>query len=243
MLGLGILVVAAVWFAGAPVRSVAETGGPPPDSPRASGPLFKSWVESPRRRLVLCGVGGALVVGAVGGWAWLGAGALGGAAVGWWVGRLEPPSVTREREEIRRALPLAVELLAACARAGQPWDRSVEVVAGSLGGPLGALLGSVAARVRLGMTPAVAWRRLAVDAEVAPLARVVGRSLDSGAPLAASLTRLSADLRAQERGRAQQRARSVGVKAAGPLAACFLPAFMVVGVVPTVAGAFAHLLG
>ncbi len=32
------------------------------------------------------------------------------------------------------------------------------------------------------------------------------------------------------------------MKAAGPLAACFLPAFMLIGVVPTIAGAFSNLV-
>ena len=34
------------------------------------------------------------------------------------------------------------------------------------------------------------------------------------------------------------RARTVGVKAAGPLAACSSPAFMLIGVLPTIAGGF-----
>jgi hypothetical protein len=40
----------------------------------------------------------------------------------------------------------------------------------------------------------------------------------------------------------QKRARTVGVRAAGPLGLCFLPAFMLVGIVPTVVGGFAHLV-
>jgi tight adherence protein B len=38
------------------------------------------------------------------------------------------------------------------------------------------------------------------------------------------------------------RARQVGVLAAGPLGLCFLPAFMLIGVVPTVVGTFTDLI-
>ncbi len=68
------------------------------------------------------------------------------------------------------------------------------------------------------------------------------RALESGAPLADGLTRLAADRRRERNTQVQRRARTVGVKAAGPLAACFLPAFMLIGVVPTIAGAFSRLL-
>jgi len=69
------------------------------------------------------------------------------------------------------------------------------------------------------------------------------RSAESGAPLAEGLSRLAEDRRRERRTQTQVRARNVGVKAAGPLAACFLPAFMLVGVVPTVAGSFQRLFG
>ncbi|MPZ96075.1 MAG: type II secretion system protein, partial [Propionibacteriales bacterium] len=35
--------------------------------------------------------------------------------------------------------------------------------------------------------------------------------------------------------------RSVGVRAAAPLGLCFLPAFVLIGIVPAIAGAFAAL--
>ena len=68
------------------------------------------------------------------------------------------------------------------------------------------------------------------------------RSAETGTALAESLDRLSADARRDRALALQSRARSVGVQAAGPLGLCFLPAFMLVGVVPTVIGGFAHLV-
>ncbi len=166
-----------------------------------------------------------------------------GWGLSWWLGRLEPPSVTRDRELTARDLPVAVDLLAACAYVGRPPEQSLAIVASAVGGPLGARLEAVTARLALGADPHGEWQRVAVDEELAPLARAMLRSLESGAPLVDGLTRLAADRRRERRTQVEMRARTVGVKSAGPLAACFLPAFMLVGVVPTIAGAFTHLQG
>ena len=55
--------------------------------------------------------------------------------------------------------------------------------------------------------------------------------------------RLSDDLRRASRADVESRARAVGVKAAVPLGVCLLPAFVLVGVVPLVAGAVGVLAG
>jgi Flp pilus assembly protein TadB len=141
-----------------------------------------------------------------------------------------------------RELPVAIDLLAACARAGQPLERSLLVVSRAVGGPVAQRLVQIEARLRLGVDQVGEWRRLGRDPHLAPLARTVLRSLESGAPIADGLERLASDRRREQRMRIQQRARSVGVRSAAPLAGCFLPAFMLVGVVPTVAGAFSHFV-
>ena len=46
------------------------------------------------------------------------------------------------------------------------------------------------------------------------------------------------ELREQRRASARERARSVGVKTAAPLGLCFLPAFVLIGIVPTIISAF-----
>ena len=62
------------------------------------------------------------------------------------------------------------------------------------------------------------------------------RAATSGAPAADMLSELAADLRARRRAAATEAARSVGVRAVAPLGLCFLPAFVLLGVVPTVVG-------
>lgn len=80
----------------------------------------------------------------------------------------------------------------------------------------------------------------ALDAEctrtpaLAPLLALLATSERSGVPVAASLTRLAASLRAQARRRAMARARTVPVRLLFPLVFLVLPAFLVLTVAPVV---------
>ncbi|MBA2773279.1 MAG: type II secretion system F family protein [Nocardioidaceae bacterium] len=210
---------------------------------RSGTSLASALIEDARNRFVVC-----LVASGAAGWLVLGPSLAAvcavplGLGLSWWLGTLESPSITREREEIARDLPVAVDLLAACALVGRPPDQSLAVVARAVGGRLGARLDEVNSRLALGADPQVEWKRVLTDAQLAPLARTMLRTLESGAPLVDGLTRLAADRRRERRASVQARARTVGVKAAGPLAVCFLPAFMLIGVVPTIVGAFTHLV-
>jgi pilus assembly protein TadC len=202
----------------------------------------RGWVESRWARGAVCVVSGAAAGHAVGGVALAVVGAVLGAVGSWLIARLESPSARRRREEIDRDLPLAIDLLAACAIAGLAVETSIHVVATAVGGPLREILVGHSLRVRLGADPVQDWRRLGKHPQIEPLARSMVRSAESGAALAESLDRLSADARRDRAVALQSRARSVGVQAAGPLGLCFLPAFMLVGVMPTVIGGFAHLV-
>ncbi len=214
-----------------------------PGTPAGRRTWLSSRVESPVARGCLCvfvlGCLGQLVGGLVGAVV----GFPAGIALSMWIGRLEPPSVVKAREDIDRDLPLAVELLAACASVGRAPEESLPVVSRAVGGALGERLDEVTARLSLGADPVAEWSRLARDRQLGELGRTMLRSMESGAPLADGLSRMAADRRRERRTQTQLRARNVGVKAAAPLAACFLPAFMLIGVVPTVAGSFQHLFG
>ncbi len=238
---LFMLVLSAAWCAAPPdVKSVRRL------TPRSFHPTsggLDSFVEDPRRRAVVCSATAALLVAMASGPALAGVGAVAGLALSWWIGRFEPPSVTKAREEINRDLPMAVDLLAACLLVGRPVDQALAVVGEAMGGALRDAFEAVRARLALGAHPVDEWRRVErQQPQLASFARSMARSLESGAPLVDGLGRLGEDLRRARRTALQLRARNVGVKAAAPLAACFLPAFMVIGVVPTVAGAFAHLV-
>lgn len=63
-----------------------------------------------------------------------------------------------------------------------------------------------------------------------------------GAALAPSLSRLARDQRRVARSAAAARARAAGIRALAPLGLCFLPAFILLGVVPAIAGIASTLL-
>ena len=156
--------------------------------------------------------------------------------------RLEPRSARLRRARILAELPMAIDLLAACLRGGGAWHESVEAVADAIGDPLGSELARVAARIRLGADPSEEWLRLAKEPILAPLGRAAARAATGGAPVAATLARLARDQRRTARAAASARARTAGVRAVAPLGLCFLPAFVLLGIVPAVAGIAANVL-
>ncbi|WP_245646751.1 type II secretion system F family protein [Microtetraspora niveoalba] len=139
-------------------------------------------------------------------------------------------------------LPFAVDLMVACLRAGQPVIGAVETVAEAVAGPLGERLSWVGGQMRLGADPESAWDALAHDPPLAPLARTMIRAVRRGAPVAEVLTRLADDARQAARASSSAAARKAGVQAVAPLGLCFLPAFVLLGIVPVVAGLAVQVL-
>lgn len=134
----------------------------------------------------------------------------------------------------------ALDLISAVLDAGLPHLPAVTAVAAALPGPMGAPLRRAAAMVDV--TGESAWRALVDDPEVGPLAAAMARSEQSGAPVAESVRILAEEVRRAERAERMSRARRVGVRTAAPLGLCFLPAFFVVAVVPTVIGLIGEVL-
>ncbi len=187
----------------------------------------------------MCGLAVALLVGGPMG---LAAGALVAVVVARALARLLTRSAIRRREQVADLLPLAGELLAAALTSGADPGSALRAVGAAVGDPLGAPLAHVARAMDLGSPAEEAWAELLADPATAALARPMVRAASSGAPTARSLARMSAELRRQAVARAAHRAEVVGVRAVGPLGLCFLPAFVVLGVVPFVAGSVRHLL-
>ncbi|MFE3886317.1 type II secretion system F family protein [Streptomyces lydicus] len=145
--------------------------------------------------------------------------------------------------EVRAALAPAGDLLAACLAAGAGPRESAEAVGRSLDGPVAERLRQVAAELRLGGEPAVVWPRLAALPAAEGLARCMERAGISGVPAVESATRVAAELRAEQARAATARARRAGVLVTLPLSACFLPAFLALGVAPVLIGLAGGLLG
>lgn len=148
-----------------------------------------------------------------------------------------------EWAETARQLPLAADLLAACASAGAPPGESAEAVGRSLGGPVGERLVRTAAELRLGGEPAEVWRRFGAIPGAEGLARCLERAASSGAPAADAVARHAEGLRAARARTAAARAQRAQVLITAPVGLCFLPAFLAVGVAPVVIGLASGLLG
>jgi pilus assembly protein TadC len=141
-------------------------------------------------------------------------------------------------------IPAALDLLAACLSAGAAPTQAMAAVGRCFDGEVGGVLSSVASLSALGASPEVAWST-AIEANGherwTPVARAIIRAHHSGAALTEVLVHLADDRRRWLRSTARSAAERAGVKAVLPLGLCFLPAFVLVGVVPVVAG-FARTL-
>lgn len=159
------------------------------------------------------------------------------AAVVWVViGRAEPRHLRRDRIAVERDLPHLVGLLAACLRGGASPSNALRLVCAALPGVAATRLSVVSHHLAVGIPPGEVWGALATDPDLAVLGRAVARSHESGSSIATAVERLAQELGEEARARAEGRARGIGVRAALPLGLCLLPAFLLLGVVPLVAG-------
>jgi Flp pilus assembly protein TadB len=247
---IGGLVVALLLRRRRPGRRLA--GLTPP--PRAADPaqvLPANQAADPARepqarervsRLLVATAAGLGIAGFIGRWWAVPVGVAAGFGVHRFLSGREPAALRRARQQAVEELPLCADLLAAALTAGAPVDRAASAVADALGGPLGQRLARTARSLRLGAGPPEAWAHLS---DVAGADRVVAaavRSSASGGALAGALTRLADDLRADRGVAAEAAARRAGVLIVLPLGLCFLPAFVLAGLVPVVVAVLGDVL-
>ncbi len=157
------------------------------------------------------------------------------------ISRMESASARRERLELTRTAPLVADLLAAALTAGVPLEDATPVVARAVGGAAGRMLDDVHHREQLGEPAAAAWAGLGSVVGLGGIARAVGRSSRTGAPLAGVLACTADDLRAEACAAALAEVRSTAVRAVLPLGLCLLPAFVLLGIAPIVGGLLPEL--
>ena len=158
--------------------------------------------------------------------------------------------VVRRRAAARRlarrqaAAPAVLDLLGAALLAGLNPHRAVLRVAERAPDALHDELQLAAAVLRLGGTPAAALRaageRSGLD-ELRAAAGAMEAAERWGAPPAEALAARAEALRSRARLRAEAEAGRAAVRLAFPLVFCFLPAFVLLTVVPTVAGSIRAL--
>src|SRR5438034_11261195 len=98
------------------------------------------------------------------------------------------------------------------------------------------------AAASLGLAPVPAWQPVHDLPAGTRLAAAVARSADSGAALAGAFTRLADDLRTARLTGAEAAAQRAGVLLVLPLGLCFLPAFIVAGIVPVIVAVLGDVL-
>jgi pilus assembly protein TadC len=145
---------------------------------------------------------------------------------------------------------VALALVAAACRSGASVVRALDAVGEALGGSDGAAARSAAARLALGSDWGDAWppdgSRGAGGAPGA-LARVLRDALrptwEHGAPPEPALRAATDQLRRDRAERSATAAGRLGVRLVLPLGLCYLPAFVLVGLVPVLVSYGVGLLG
>ncbi len=139
--------------------------------------------------------------------------------------------------------PVVADLLATAIAAGATVPEALVVVSRAVDDPIRSRMASVVTAVELGADPNFAWATWLDEPALSPIAQAIIRSQHSGSPLSVVLDSAAVDMRHAYRADVEARARAAGVRAVAPLALCFLPAYLLVGVVPVVAGFARSMFG
>ena len=159
-----------------------------------------------------------------------------------WAARRRSGRRKTDRDVVRE-LPETLDLLAVCLEAGAPMTNAIATVAEVSPAATAAILHGIDAQLQVGRDPQDAWGSLAGHPDWGPPARDAARSARSGTSLVECLRVHADEARRRRREQETKQARSVGVKSVQPLALCFLPAFVLIGVVPLVASLLGTFTG
>ena len=159
-------------------------------------------------------------------------------ALGW----VEPRRTRRRRRQLLMDIPQALELLASCLGAGLPLTSATAAVVSVYIGPVREDLSTVLRLIDLGVSEADAWRTLRGHPELGSAAVDLARSAQWGTMLVVTLNHHARAARQRRQAALEVAARSVGVRSVLPLMTCFLPAFLLIGIVPAVVSAISHAL-
>ena len=154
------------------------------------------------------------------------------------VGRLESGAERRRAARLRLQLPTALDLMVAALEVGRPPVMAFALAADATPAPLGPDLALVASRLAVSADSQAVWRTVASDPALAQVGRAFSRAELSGMPVAQVGAGVAPELRRERRAHRREQSSKVGVRTAAPLGACFLPAFFLIGIVPTIIATF-----
>lgn len=157
-------------------------------------------------------------------------------AAGWYVWlqrKLRRGSAKAKPQELLDAAA-ALDLLASSFRAGLPPATAVRVASEGCAPSLSNAFARCSSRLALGAEQP--WAGLSDFPALVELPTVAERSAHSGTALMKSIDEIAEANRNRAGDAGEAVAERAGVLIAAPLALCFLPAFVVLGLIPTIAG-------
>ncbi|GAA1412813.1 type II secretion system F family protein [Oerskovia paurometabola] len=134
-----------------------------------------------------------------------------------------------------------LELLGAAVRAGTSVPRALEAVGQAIGGPDGAALHRAGAAVVLGAGWVEAWA--GAPPRLAVVQSALGLAWEQGAAPGEALRAAGEQLRSDQQAAARQAAARLAVHLVLPLGVCFLPAFVLIGLLPVLLSLGGGVLG
>jgi tight adherence protein C len=227
---------------------IARDSGTKPSQLRRLGalvgrvPRARRWARNHDDPALLMGRCAVFAVGAAGLLATSSTGARAlaavplGAAIGWRAGlAFHLRSARAAANDVRRALPFALDRMSTCLLAGMSVERALRLVAPGTPGLLGDAFTDGLKALDVGMTRAQAYQRIGDRAgaeEVQRLMSALARAERFGTSVSETLVAYAAELRSHARAAAEAEARTAPVKLIFPLVFCFLPAFVVLTIAP-----------
>ncbi len=220
-----------------PTGSRLRVGDAPPVDREFVAKKTQRWLGA-----AAAAVGTGYVTSSFGGWCLI-FGVAAGAASFVAFGRLQAQTTARAQAKLAAELPQVCDLLVVCLEAGLPVRAAADAVAASMAGPLAVSLAAAAAKAKLGVAEERVWAEFGAEPALKRLGRELGRGAVSGVSLSVRLRALGLDARRAAAAAAETQARKVGVRSVLPLMVCFLPAFVLLGLVPIVGGMVLKLFG
>ncbi|MDM7854467.1 type II secretion system F family protein [Cellulomonas alba] len=136
---------------------------------------------------------------------------------------------------------LVLDLLDVAVASGVALPRALTVVGAAIGGRHGRALAAAGGALLVGASWRTAWA--GAPAELAAVAETLAPSWTAGAAPGPALRACAEQRRRGRRAQLRSAAGALGVRLVLPLGLCFLPAFLLVGLVPMMVGLARGLFG
>ena len=150
--------------------------------------------------------------------------------------KLDQANTFKQADALRSQIPLVIDLTNAVLAVGAPFQKAIDLSARAVGEPISSELSDFVRAANQDLHLAASL--LASHEHLGVIGRSLARALESGASIRNVFERTAVEARRDMRVAAKKKARAVEIATAGPLAACFLPAFLLIAIVPTILSGF-----